>query len=153
MHLKWHTGVPHTHFATHVQATNIFFENARLFTRDFEHKPYCSCNCMWWTKFCRFLHEHKGNIMLSVFTFKFVFVNCAGVKHYVHPMFARTMVRRIFTENSLNIMYILCLQEPWFVVYSQKINLLWAGDAPSVERPLPEDGCRWRGEWREFSVH
>ncbi len=41
-----------------------------------------------------------------VFTFKFVFANCAPnfrVKNYVRPMFTSTMVCRMFAENQFTI--------------------------------------------------
>ncbi len=102
-----HEGTPCMRCIARAQATNIFFENARLFGWDCEHTPCCCCNCTWWTKFCHFLHEHKGNIVCSLDLFSHSNSRSqtahpiSVLKIMFAPMFASTKVCRMFYKINL----------------------------------------------------
>ncbi len=96
------------------QDINIFFENAHKFGQDCEHMPHYCSNCTWRIKFCQFLHKHKGNIVRSLNVFSHL-NSCSQTAHLISAL--RTMIT-------------LCSHQPWFVVCSQKINLLHTKDTP-----------------------
>ncbi len=96
-----HTGMLCMHYIAHMQATNIFFENEHLFKQVCEHGLRCRCNCMWRTKFCRFLHEHKGNVVYSLDLFLCLNLSLQTA-HQISAlkiMFLSTMVHSMFAEN------------------------------------------------------
>ncbi len=87
------------------KATNIFFEKVCLFGWDCEHVWYCCRNCVQRTKFCQFLHEHKGNIVQSLDSFLHLNL-CLRTAHQI------TVIQIIFTK---------CLHQPQLVVCLQKL--------------------------------
>ncbi len=80
-------------------------------------------NCTWQTKFCRFLHEHKENVVHTLDVFLHLHL-CSRTVHLISAF------KQLFATHQL-----------WFFICLPKISLLFARDASLASGTAHADLC------------